>query len=57
MDIFIKLMIMLSVFWVAVNALMKFFPQYATQLPLSVYPFYGDEPEEKKEYWSRGHFV
>jgi len=48
MDIFIKLMIMLSVFWVAVNALMKFFPQYATQLPLSVYPFYGDEPEEKK---------
>jgi len=37
MDIFIKLMIMLSVFWIAVNALMKFFPQYATQLPLSVY--------------------
>jgi len=39
MDIFIKLIIMLSVFWVVVNALMKFFPQYATQLPLSVYSF------------------
>jgi len=30
---------MLSVFWVAVNAFMKFLPQYATQLPLSVYSF------------------
>ena len=39
MDMFIKLMIMLSFFWVALNALMKFFPQYATQLPLSVYSF------------------
>ena len=39
MDIFIKFMIMLSVFWVAVNAFMKFLPQYATQLPLSVYSF------------------
>ena len=39
MDIFIKFMIMLSVFWVAVNAFMKFLPQYATQLPLPIYEF------------------
>jgi hypothetical protein len=39
MDIFIKLMIMLSVFWVAVNALMKFFPKYFTKLSLSVDSF------------------
>jgi len=37
MDIFIKIMIILSSVWVAVYAFMNFLPQYATQLPLSVY--------------------
>jgi len=32
-------MIMFSAVWVAVYAFMNFLPQYATQLPLSVYSF------------------
>ena len=39
MGIFIKIMIMISIIWVAVNAIIKLFPQYATQLPLYVYLF------------------
>ena len=39
MGIFIKIMIVISIIWVAVNAIIKFFPQYATELPLSVYLF------------------
>ena len=39
MGIFIKIMIVISIIWVAVNAIIKFFQQYATQLPLSIYLF------------------
>lgn len=39
MEKFIELMMMLFVFWVATNFLMKFVPGLATLLPLPIYEF------------------
>tara|TARA_B100000686_G_C16539145_1_gene836477 strand:- start:570 stop:767 length:198 start_codon:yes stop_codon:yes gene_type:complete len=40
MDIFIRLMTLGVVLWTFVNALMKFMPEFATQLPLPIYNFF-----------------
>ena len=40
MDQFIKFMTMGLVLWTIVNALMKFMPEFATQLPLPIYDFF-----------------
>ena len=40
MDTFIRLMTMGIVLWTIVNALMKFMPEFATQLPLPIYNFF-----------------
>ena len=40
MDIFVKLMTLGLVLWAIINALMKFMPEYATQLPLPIYEFF-----------------
>jgi hypothetical protein len=40
MDQFIKFMTMGIVLWTIVNALMKFMPEFATQLPLPIYDFF-----------------
>ena len=39
MEKFIEFMMMLFVFWLATNFLMKFLPGLATQLPLPIYEF------------------
>ena len=39
MEKFIELIMMLLVFWLATNFLMKFLPGLATQLPLPIYEF------------------
>ena len=39
MEKFIELIMMIFVFWVAANFLMKFLPGLATQLPLPIYEF------------------
>ncbi len=39
-DNFIKFMAMGLALWGVVNILMKFMPEYATQLPLPVYEFF-----------------
>jgi hypothetical protein len=40
MEHFIKFMTMGLVLWTIVNALMKFMPEFATQLPLPIYDFF-----------------
>ena len=40
MDQFIKFMTMGLVLWTIVNALMKFMPEIATQIPLPIYDFF-----------------
>jgi len=40
MDKIIKFFFVLFTLWVIVYAFMKFFPEYATQLPQSVYSFF-----------------
>jgi hypothetical protein len=40
MDQFVKFMTMGLVLWTIVNALMKFMPEFATQLPLPIYEFF-----------------
>ena len=40
MDTFVRLMTMGIVLWTIVNALMKFMPEFATQLPLPIYNFF-----------------
>ena len=40
MDNFVKFITVGLVLWAIVNALMKFMPEYATQLPLPVYEFF-----------------
>jgi hypothetical protein len=40
MDQFIKFMTMGLVLWTIVNALMKFMPEFAIQLPLPIYDFF-----------------
>ena len=40
MDIFVKMMTLALVLWTVVNALMKFIPEFATQLPLPIYEFF-----------------
>jgi hypothetical protein len=40
MDQFVKFMTMGLVLWTIVNALMKFMPEFATQLPLPIYDFF-----------------
>jgi len=40
MDTFIRLMTMGIVLWTIINALMKFMPEFATQLPLPIYNFF-----------------
>jgi hypothetical protein len=40
MDTFIKLMTLGLVLWSIINALMKFMPEFATQLPLPIYEFF-----------------
>jgi hypothetical protein len=40
MDHFVKFMIMGLVLLTVVNALMKFMPEFATQLPLPIYDFF-----------------
>ena len=39
MEKFIELIMMLLVFWLATNFLMRFLPGLATQLPLPIYEF------------------
>jgi hypothetical protein len=39
MEMFIELMMMLLVFWMATNFLMRFLPGLATLLPLPIYEF------------------
>jgi hypothetical protein len=39
MQMFIELIMMLLVFWLATNFLMRFLPGVATQLPLPIYEF------------------
>ena len=39
MEKFIELTIMLLIFWLATNFLMRFLPGLATQLPLPIYEF------------------
>jgi hypothetical protein len=38
-EMFLEFIMMLLVFWVATNFLMKFLPGLATQLPLPIYEF------------------
>ena len=40
MNTFIRLMTMGVILWTIVNALMKFMPEFATQLPLPIYNFF-----------------
>jgi hypothetical protein len=40
MDQIVKFMTMGLVLWTIVNALMKFMPEFATQLPLPIYDFF-----------------
>ena len=40
MNTFIRLMTMVVILWTIVNALMKFMPEFATQLPLPIYNFF-----------------
>ena len=40
MEQFIKFMTMGLVLWTIVNALMKFMPEFATQLPFPIYDFF-----------------
>jgi hypothetical protein len=40
MDVFVKLMTLGLVLWATINALMKFMPEFAIQLPLPIYEFF-----------------
>ena len=40
MNTFIRLMTMGVILWTIVNALMKFMPEFSTQLPLPIYNFF-----------------
>jgi hypothetical protein len=39
MEIYIEIMLLILLFWMVANFWVRFMPQYATKLPISVYEF------------------